>query len=42
MDEVKEYYWTEMWYNQDKDSEEVNDIYDDMQWWYQYQLSDWE
>ena len=41
----KEYHWTEMWYNmdlQDSDEIEIADIYDDMQWWYEYQLSDWQ
>lgn len=41
----KEYHWTEMWYNkdlQDSDEVEIADIYDDMEWWYEYQMSDWQ
>lgn len=34
-----EYYWTEMEYNKDKRNDDrYLDIYDDMEWWYLYQL----
>lgn len=38
----KEYYWTEMWYNKNLDKEEVEDIYSDMEWWYEYQMQDYD
>ena len=39
----REYYWKEMDYNEDiRDNDEYLDIYDDMEWWYEYQLEDWE
>lgn len=35
----REYYWKEMYYNSDiRDNDECLDIYDDMEWWYLYQL----
>lgn len=40
----KEYYWSEMWYNNlNKDIEEIEviDIYEDMEWWYRYLMKDW-
>lgn len=39
----KEYYWKEMYYNKEiKDDDDYLDIYNDMEWWYQYQLEEWE
>lgn len=36
---TREYYWTEMEYNKDKRNDDrYLDIYDDMEWWYLYQL----
>ena len=36
---TQEYYWTEMEYNKDKRNyDKYLDIYDDMEWWYLYQL----
>lgn len=40
----KEYYWSEMWYNNlNRDTEEIEviDIYEDMEWWYRYLMKDW-
>lgn len=38
----KEYYWKEMYYNLDiRDNEEYDDIYDDMEWWYEYQIGEY-
>lgn len=39
----KEYYWKEMYYNINiRDDEDYKDIYDDMEWWYEYQLKEWD
>lgn len=38
----KEYYWGEMWYNKDIDMDSILDIYNDMEWWLEYQLEDWQ
>ena len=39
----REYYWKEMNYNKEiKDDDNYLDIYNDMEWWYQYQLEEWE
>ena len=38
----KEYYWSEMWYNKAIDRDSILDIYDDMEWWLEYQLEDWQ
>lgn len=39
----KEYYWKEMYYNINiRDNEDYKDIYDDMEWWYEYQLKEWD
>lgn len=38
-DITREYYWTEMYYNLDKrNNDKCADIYNDMEWWYLYQL----
>ena len=37
LDIIKEYYWKEMYYNIDiRDNNEYEDIYNDMEWWYDY------
>lgn len=43
--EDKEYYWSEMWYNNlniDMEEVELIDIYEDMEWWYKYLMRDWD
>lgn len=38
--EEEEYYWTEMDYNYYYKKHHYKDIYNDMEWWYKYQLQD--
>lgn len=40
LEEEEEYYWTEMDYNYYYKKHHYKDIYNDMEWWYKYQLQD--